>query len=428
MVSSRFSMVVDEGADESLRAAFVPSWILETEVELSQDMLALLDEAGVSSRFKDFCRKCGCTTPLDLGAACSDEKSFKEDLLDALEYPDIGFVERKNIKKAWLAARAQMGGTGTVGQSAPAQSAPKRMPDGAETRLRTLWKDAHGMNLPGAWLVTDGVMTPMFLGLHNKVKSLHVPDVSSLLRRSMLNQKPAKGTLITDSGIEQLDYSMTPCSTHPEFYLRMRSFIMSIAYIVIATPDFFSFETAIELVDYIFESINCRPDGRRPGLVQLTACYLSMFGEYAKALQNHGTTLEEWLGFRGNWHHIWRDAASADAVIDNQTRGTSSNLQIPDDLTNQLRTNNAMMKGMQSNFDKKLNTLQAEVRSKQGDKVKKKGYWSKGGQGNGGKGQKNAGANGTGKKTTGGNGGEGPTKWARGWESRKQRGKGGKGN
>ena len=144
-------------------------------------------------------------------------RSFKEDLLDAMEYPDIGFVERKNIKKAWLAARAQMGVTRTGGQSAPAPSAPKKMPEGAETRLRNLWKEAHGMNLPGAWLVTDCVMTPMFLGFHNKVKSLHVPDVSSLLRRPMLNQKPVRGTLIAGHDLEQIELSMSPCSTHPEF-------------------------------------------------------------------------------------------------------------------------------------------------------------------------------------------------------------------
>lgn len=45
---------------------------------------------------------------------------------------------------------------------------------------------------------------------------------------------------------------------------------MTIAYIAIATPDFFIFESALELVDYISEAINCRPDGRRPGLMQLT--------------------------------------------------------------------------------------------------------------------------------------------------------------
>ena len=181
MTSSQSRMVVDQGAEGGDTPQFVPSWSSEPAVKLSQEMLATLDEAGVSVRFKEFCMKCGCSTPLDLAAACSDEKSFKEDLLDAMEFPDIGFVERKNIKKAWLAARAQMGGTGTSGQSAPAPSAPKKMPEGAETRLRNLWMEAHGMNLPGAWLVTDSVMTPIFLGLHNKVQSLHVPDVSTLL-------------------------------------------------------------------------------------------------------------------------------------------------------------------------------------------------------------------------------------------------------
>ena len=38
----------------------------------------------------------------------------------------------------------------------------------------------------------------------------------------MLDQKPVKGTLLTDHGIEQLDYTISPCTTHPEFFLRIR--------------------------------------------------------------------------------------------------------------------------------------------------------------------------------------------------------------
>ena len=246
-------------------------------------------------------------------------------------------------------------------------------------------------------------MTQMFLGLHAKPQSLHVPDISTILRKSLLNQKPAKGTLITDHGIEQLDYTMSPCATHPEFFLRIRSFIISIAFIVIATPDFFTFETALELVDYIFEAINCRPDGRRPGLMQLTSCYLAMFGDYARTLQNDGTTLEAWLMFKGNWQHIWRDAASAD-LVDSSGRAESSsnNLNIPDDLTSQLKTANSLMKGMQSTFDRKLTTLQNVVNkqkngNKGGGKDKKRNYWSQSGPGNG---QGNGQGNGGGGKAT----------------------------
>lgn len=64
---------------------------------------------------------------------------------------------------------------------------------------------------------------------------------------------------------------------------------MTTAFIMIVTPDFFWWETAIDPVDYIFGAMNRRPDGPRPGLTQLTYCYLAMFGDYAKALQNEGT-------------------------------------------------------------------------------------------------------------------------------------------
>ena len=90
---------------------------------------------------------------------------------------------------------------------------------------------------------------------------------------------------------------------------------MTVAFVVIDTPDFFSFEEALDLVDYIFEAINCRPDGRRPGLTQLTACYLAMFGDYAKALQNTQVSLSSWLGFKGNWQHIWKDAAAGESDV-----------------------------------------------------------------------------------------------------------------
>ena len=325
-------------------------------------------------------------TPTDLGVVTGDEKDLKADLLDAMEIDDLGFVEKKDIKKAWLTARGQMGAASSS-SAAPAASTAKKMPDGAETRLRGVFKTTHGMNLPGAWMTTESVMTQMYLGLQASSKTLFVPDVSSILRKSLLQQKTAQGTLITDHGIEHLDYTMSPCTTHPEFFLRIRSYIVTIAFIMIDTPDFFFSETAIGLVDYIFEAINCRPDGRRPGLVQLTSCYMAMFGDYAKALQNDGTTLEVWLAFKGNWQHIWRDSAAAEAGENGQRN--ENNLNIPDDLRSMMTTNSALMKGMQSTFDKRLNSLQNEVNNgptgkkwgKGGNKQQKRTFWSQNGPG-----------------------------------------------
>ena len=357
------------------------SWSANEAKSLSHDLLAIFDDNTVSARFREFCQKNGVITPTDLAAACPREEDLKEELLEATEFQDIGFQEKKDIRKAWLAARGRMGQISSS-SSAPAAAPPRKMPDGAETRLRSVWKNAHGINLSGAWLTTEPVMTLIYLGLHNSNRSLHVPDIATVLRKSSLNQKPAKGTLITDHGIEQLDYTMSPCTNHPEFWLRVRAYIMTIAFVMIDTPDFFSFESAIDLCDYIFEAINCRPDGRRPGLVQLNSCFLAMFGDYAKALQNEGTSFEAWLSFKGNWQHIWRDSASADAM---DTSSGPGNLHIADDLTNMLKTNSAVMKGMQSSVDRKLSLMQEALnkQSKGGGKSKnkqqKRQYWSQNG-------------------------------------------------
>ena len=56
----------------------------------------------------------------------------------------------------------------------------------------------------GSWLVNEDTMTKIHLGLNNKEKTLHVPDIAAMSRRSDLSQKPSKGTLITESGIEQV--------------------------------------------------------------------------------------------------------------------------------------------------------------------------------------------------------------------------------
>ena len=63
---------------------------------------------------------------------------------------------------------------------------------------------------------------------------------------------------------------------------------MTICYCVIATPEFLSYETAIDVCDIVFDAINCRADGRRPFLECLTLVYLAMFGDYGLP------TLEQW--------------------------------------------------------------------------------------------------------------------------------------
>ena len=63
--------------------------------------------------------------------------------------------------------------------------------------------------------------------------------------------------------METVDYTLDPCTNHPEFWMRLRAYLMTIAFLSIKFPDFLSFEQALVTSDFFFESINCRPDGKR---------------------------------------------------------------------------------------------------------------------------------------------------------------------
>ena len=179
----------------------------------------------------------------------------------------------------------------------------------------------------------------------------------------------------------------------------MRAYLATIAFVTIMKPDVLSFETAIEVSDFIFEAINCRPDGRRPTLACLTACYLSMFGAYAKALQNEGEKLELWLKNKSKWEYLWKESITSYGSWYNAQSSTGSvdnqGYSIPSDIVAMVRNNETMIKGMQSTIDRGVKALSA---IEPASPFKQKGKPNN--KGNGGK----AGGRGKGKgKADGGN-------------------------
>ena len=82
-----------------------------------------------------------------------------------------------------------------------------------------------------------------------------------------------------------------------------------------------------------------------------------MFGEYAKMLQNHGKSLEDWLGVTTNWHHMWKesiahyDSEVAPSPLSGELPG-SRGYNIPLDLAQNARDINVLIKGLQSTVDK----------------------------------------------------------------------------
>jgi hypothetical protein len=333
-------------------------------VSLEPDFKALLDKENVAQIFQDWLitDDVKVTTVRAFAATVAAEEKVNSDLIEASGVA-LNFGEKVRIRLAWRSARELLSnGSASASSGAPSASPGSKMPDGSEKMLRGKWKELHGINLSGGWLAHEDVMAKVYKGLNNsEQKSLYVPDVATILRRSNLSQKSQQGTLITAQGVQQIDCSINPCTTHPEFYLRMRAYLATIAFCSIMKPAFLTFETVIEVSDFIFEAINMRPDNKRPTLQCLTAIYLCMFGEYAKTLQNEGEDLEIWLKKKSNWCHLWKESISQwDAVPDNSAPVTSVDGQgygVESDLVQMVNTNGKLIRGMQSGFDRQIKDL-----------------------------------------------------------------------
>ena len=372
--------------------ALVPVFVMTT-IELCPQFKALLEKEGVPQPFLDWLVTPDVNvTTVRAFAACAVSKDKVDSDIIAASGVSLNFGQKVRVRLAWEACTDLVHTGQGNGSSAPAAATLSKLPSGTEVMLRREWKARHGFNLSGSWLTSEDTMAKIFAGLSSEPPALFVPDVTAIIRRSNLSQKSKTGTLITAEGVQQVDCTLDPCTTHPEFYLRMRAYLATIAFLSIMKPEFLSFETAIEVSDYIFEAINCRPDGRRPTLACLTACYLSMFGSYAKTLQNEGEKLESWLKNKSKWEYLWKESiTSYDSGYSAQSSTGSVEAQgysIPSDIVAMVRNNETMIKGMQSTIDRGVKAFSSfeppSPFKKNNGKPNNKGKGGKaGGRGNG---------------------------------------------
>ena len=361
--------------------------------DISTELAAIFNENGVPQKFIEFLKTNNVKTVQKFASAAATEEKVETRVIKASGITDLTFGEEVAITASWNACRAQLHGSSSS-SSTPAARPANKMPEGVEVMLRAKFRALHGFPLMGDWMVNEDTLTKIYVGLNAAEKSLHVPDIASMARRSDLNQKPNKGTLITESSVEHVEFSLDPCTSHPEFHLRMRAYLMSIVYLSVQNPEWFTFETALVTTDFLFEQINMRPDGKRPTLACVSACYLAMFGEYAKVLQNEGTSLDDWIKNKTNWQHLWKESVTS--YESDRPKSDSGNYSVPNDLAAMVKSNSSLIRSMQGNFDRKLNSLARQQEGGKGDRKdgdKRRGF-NRGRNGGKGQGKNKGGKNG----------------------------------
>ena len=352
--------------------------------EFSQDFLALMEEKKVPQCFRDFLLEEGCLTISHFAAATTKEERVDAEVIDA-SGKTLKWGEKIAVRLTWTKCREMSGlDSGSSGTGTAASKSRSKMPEGSETYLRKTWKDKHAFNMLGNWLVNEDLMAKIYEGVQASPKYFFVPDMTSICRKSNLVQKPLEGTLITSTSVEKFEAYVEPCTTHPEWFMRFRAFLMTVCWCTVGmTPDFLTFETALAVCDFIFEAVNCRPDGKRPTVSCLNSCFLAMFGEYANLLQNEGKILEDYLKAKAIWEHFWKE--SIVSFEGGSSRGVSgaepTGVKIPGDIVGQVKGQDRLLKSLQGNLDRGLAKLNNRLDQTQShNQGGNKQIWGQGGK------------------------------------------------
>ena len=222
-----------------------------------------------------------CMIVSQFACIVSKEEHLVSEFLDLVGLARVEIGDRIACRTAWhVCCNTLKGGAGSVSAG---PSTVSKMPDGSEARLRTAVRALHKFHMSGGWLANEHLIARMYKGLIATPKCLYVPDISSIGRRSALSPKPIKGTLTTNLVIDNIGFTLNTCTNHPDTFSRLRAYTVTVVFLSITTPEFFTYESADEVVDYIFEAINLRAEGKRPSIECMTQGFCPCGASTARA-------------------------------------------------------------------------------------------------------------------------------------------------
>lgn len=77
---------------------------------------------------------------------------------------------------------------------------------------------------------------------------------------------------------------------------------------IFANAPFLTFETTLDMFEYMFDPIKCRADGKRPMLDCLVKRCVAMLGSDAKLFQDHGKVFDDWPQDTAKWKRLWSES------------------------------------------------------------------------------------------------------------------------
>ena len=257
-----------------------------------------------------------------------------------------------------------------------------------------MWSSRHNFVLPDAqFLIRSQVKT---LARDFQAGIVRIWLAEELRTRSCSNPRNAT-QLAVEPGrpVSAVEVIADRVDKAFELYVRIRAFLMTLAYVSVSDPTWFPLQTAMEVSEQIMKFITNTYDSRSPPLSFLHQAWAATIHHFSEQIRIQILPTSKIIGAIGSWEQKWKWSPAPSGG------GAASGSRDPDNkaLQNKLDSVNGQVKRLQQAADRQSMAPTRRQRSRSND--------GRRGGGNGGKGSGKGGGGGKSNKgnSNGGNSG-----------------------
>ena len=208
------------------------------------------------------------------------------------------------------------------------------------------WEKRHNFVLPDSQLLVPSQQKEMWREFSKDPKQLADWDARQLRQKCNAGRKTEPLISITaGKPLEAVAHIADPIDRIFELWKRCRAYVMTLAYVTILSPDWFPYQAAIEISDYLLKLMMDQYGGRSPDIGTLVGAWAATSAYWCETVRISKRPAVEIICNLGMWNHKWNwvpagMAALADGANPAPPRSEADNSDLRqrlDQVTGQMR-------------------------------------------------------------------------------------------
>ncbi len=262
----------------------------------------------------------------------AEEKDVTAEIISVAAADGVKFekpMDKISVRKLWVACRRIMKGASTPSNSMD----DAFIPEDVDTDMGASWSRLHNFMLPDSMLLIKTLQGKLWRGVAAAPPppppQLDVYLAEALRPLSCMDKSVQQSLAIVPGKAPEVVTAVVDQVTKPmELWIRVRAFFMTLAYVSIKTPGFFSYQSAVFVSENMFARITNTFRGQPAPTSFFITAWAATAHHFSEQVRVSKISMNEIVTNTGAYENRWLSYQPADAVY-STSGSSSSNADLP---------------------------------------------------------------------------------------------------